>query len=123
MGSMTRLISWVVRPVDSSRVRWSERRRRSAAKRAEAAEARALRHEVAAAKGLTPAQAKRLAGTTKEELEADADEILADFAPAKKPSDKLPARPQPKKGAPVDDPRELTGKERAAAAFRQFSTR
>ncbi len=91
--------------------------------RAQEAEAKALRLEVAAAKGLTPSQAKRLIGGTREELEADADEILADFAPAKKPSDKLPARPQPKKGAPVDDPRELTGKERAAAAFRQFSTR
>lgn len=41
-----------------------------------------LRLEVAAAKGLTPAQAKRLVGTTKEELEADADEILEAF-PAK----------------------------------------
>lgn len=48
-------------------------------KRADAAEARALRLEVATAKGLTPGQAKRLVGTTQEELEADADEILADL--------------------------------------------
>lgn len=34
---------------------------------------------VALEKGLTPFQAKRLVGTNKEELEADADEILANF--------------------------------------------
>lgn len=51
-------------------------------KKAAAAEARALRLEIAAAKGLTPAQAKRLVGTTKEELEADADELLSTFMPA-----------------------------------------
>ena len=41
--------------------------------------ARALRLEVAFEKGLTPAQAKRLVGGSREELEADADEILRDF--------------------------------------------
>jgi hypothetical protein len=43
-------------------------------------DARALRAEVAAAKGLTPAQATRLDGATREELEADADELLSAFA-------------------------------------------
>lgn len=38
-----------------------------------------LRVEVAAARGLTPAQAKRLTGTTQEELEADADDLLEAF--------------------------------------------
>lgn len=52
--------------------------------KAAAAEARALRLEIAAEKGLTPAQAKRLVGTTKEELEADADELLSTFKPADK---------------------------------------
>ena len=51
----------------------------AAEKRAADAESKALRLEVAAAKGLTQAQAKRLVGTTKEELEADADELLASF--------------------------------------------
>ena len=46
--------------------------------------AKALRLEVAFEKGLTPAQAKRLVGASREELEADADEILRDF-PALKP--------------------------------------
>lgn len=44
-----------------------------------ASEARALRAEVALDKGLTVSQAKRLVGTTKEELEADADELLKDI--------------------------------------------
>ncbi len=43
------------------------------------ATAKAIRAEVAAEKGLTAAQAKRLAGATREELEADADEILEAF--------------------------------------------
>ncbi|MFI2213040.1 hypothetical protein [Streptomyces sp. NPDC020141] len=46
------------------------------------ARAEALRVTVAADKGLTPAQARRLQGSTKEDLEADADELLKDFAPA-----------------------------------------
>lgn len=47
--------------------------------RAIAAEARALRLEVGADRGLSPAQARRLVGNTREELEADADELLAAF--------------------------------------------
>lgn len=57
-----------------------------ATKRAEDAEAkakaetlRADRLEVSIEKGLTPAQAKRIVGDTKEELEADADELLKDW--------------------------------------------
>lgn len=44
-----------------------------------AAEARAARMEVALEKGLTATQAKRLVGTTREELEADAIQLLADL--------------------------------------------
>lgn len=61
----------------------------AAEKRAGEAEARALRLEVAAAKGLTPTQAKRLVGATQEELEADADELLLSFPAA------TPATPPP----------------------------
>jgi hypothetical protein len=39
-------------------------------------EANQLRLEVAAAKGLTPAMSRRLVGATREELEADADELV-----------------------------------------------
>lgn len=50
--------------------------------KAQEAEARALRLEIAHEKGLTPSQAKRLVGGTREELEADADELLEAFKPA-----------------------------------------
>lgn len=50
-------------------------------RKAQEAEQRALRAEVAAAKGLTAAQAKRLVGSSLEELEADADELLESFKP------------------------------------------
>lgn len=53
-----------------------------AEKAAAVAEARALRLEVASEKGLTPAQAKRLVGESREELEADAQELLDTFKPA-----------------------------------------
>lgn len=45
-------------------------------RQAKASEERALRAEVANAKGLTADQAKRLIGGTREELEADADDFL-----------------------------------------------
>lgn len=57
-------------------------RAEAAEKRAQELESRALRLEVASEKGLNAAQAKRLVGSTREELEADADELLATFKPA-----------------------------------------
>ncbi len=59
-------------------------RAKTAEDRATQAESRAMRLEVAFEKGLTPAQAKRLVGATREELEADADELLETFKPAEK---------------------------------------
>lgn len=56
----------------------------AAEKRAADAEASALRLEVAAEKGLTPAQAKRLVGSSREELEADAEDLLTNFKPPEK---------------------------------------
>jgi hypothetical protein len=44
-----------------------------------------LRREVADEKGLTPAQARRLVGSTREELEADADDVIATFPVKAKP--------------------------------------
>lgn len=43
----------------------------------------ATRNQVALEKGLTPNQAKRLVGSTPEELAADADELLADLGNTK----------------------------------------
>lgn len=59
-------------------------------RQAQESEARALRAEVANAKGLTPNQAKRLVGTTREELEADADELLKDIGAQKKQNNRVP---------------------------------
>lgn len=71
----------------------------AAEQRAQAAELKATRLEVAAEKGLTPAQAKRLVGTTRDELEADADEVLRDFPAATAiPGVKTP-RPDPSQGS------------------------
>jgi hypothetical protein len=44
-----------------------------------------LRREVADEKGLTPAQARRLVGSSREELEADADDVIATFPVKTKP--------------------------------------
>lgn len=71
-------------------------KRAAAEQRAAAAELRAAKVEVAHAKGLTPAQAKRLNGSTREELEADADEILRDFPTA--PANPAPPAPRPDPG-------------------------
>ena len=64
------------------------------------AQLKAARLEVAAAKGLTPAQAARLQGSTREELEADADQLKALFpaAPAATGTPGVPA-PDPSQGA------------------------
>jgi hypothetical protein len=69
-------------------------------RQAQESEARALRAEVANAKGLTPNQAKRLIGATKEELEADADELLKDISAQKKQNNVSPREgttPKPEK--------------------------
>jgi len=62
------------------------------------------RLEVALAKGLTPSQAKRLVGTTREELEADADELLKDIGDAARPRAPKPDPTQGRTpgGAPLD---------------------
>lgn len=70
------------------------------------AESRALRAEVANAKGLTPMQAKRLMGSTREELEADADELLKDLSAAAKGGNHVPREgktPPPASGDAMRD--------------------
>lgn len=80
--------------------------------RAEAAERSAaeagaslLRLQVATEKGLSVSQAKRLVGSSREELEADADELLAAFpapGPAK-PAGDIGQGPRETPTAPVPD--------------------
>lgn len=58
------------------------------------ANARALRAEVANDKGLTPSQARRLVGSSKEELEADATELLKDIGAQQKQGNHSPREGQ-----------------------------
>jgi hypothetical protein len=67
---------------DKSELERAAERIEAAEKRATDLEARALRLEVASEQGLTAAQAKRLVGQNREELEADAKELLETFKPA-----------------------------------------
>lgn len=66
----------------AERVKAAEDAAAAIAQKLEAAEQKALRMEVAAAKGLSEAQASRLVGSTREELEADADALIEAFKPA-----------------------------------------
>ena len=76
--------------------------------------------EVAHEKGLTPAQAKRLVGNTREELEADADEVLRDFpvTPATPPTKPGP-KPDPSQGPKGDPPARAKSLTEAIAAQRK----
>lgn len=95
----------------------SDRATTSEAKTTEA-ELRALRLEVAMDKGLTAVQAKRLVGKTKEELEADADELIASFKsddggdggkkkPTGLPKERLRGGGDPTEDVEETDPRKL----------------
>lgn len=84
--------------------------------RADSAELTALRLEVALDKGLTKTQAKRLLGTTREELEADAEELVASFkpgdeepkgGPARRPTERLRGGGSPGSEPDETDPRKL----------------
>lgn len=71
----------VVAERDDYRTRYEEATATAAKKDVEI-----LRYEVAADKGLTLRQARRLKGHTREEMEADVEELLADFpAPTRNP--------------------------------------
>ncbi len=88
-----------------------------------AAEARADRLEVAMAKGLTPAQAKRLQGATRDELEADADDLLETLKPAegtKPPPGGKPTERLTGGGDPTEDPVELDPRKLAAGVRRGY---
>ena len=77
------------------------------------AQANAARFEIALEKGLTKSQAKRLVGSTREELEADADELLADLgmdddrpSPSRRPQERLKPGASPD-AEPQKSPAEL----------------
>jgi hypothetical protein len=72
---------------DRSEVEKLTARVATAEKRAVEAEAKALKAEIAQEKGLTAGQAKRLHGETREDIEADADELLEAFGGTKSDKD------------------------------------
>jgi hypothetical protein len=83
---------------------------------AAAATAELLKFQVAADKKLTPAQAAWLKGSTKEELEASAAQLLADFAPADPGTPPPPPRAGGPRGGDVDGSSTVTsGAERYRA--------
>ncbi|KQP83749.1 hypothetical protein [Aeromicrobium sp. Leaf291] len=77
-------------------------------RKANDSEARAIRAEIANAKGLTATQAKRLVGTTREELEADADELLTDIGAQKQNGNRAPREGQTPHPSGDDEVREFT---------------
>lgn len=83
---------------DKSELQRAQDAAKAAEERAKAAELNLARANVALRKNLTEAQAKRLQGTSEEELEADADDLLALLKPAnddeREPDMGLPRRPQ-----------------------------
>ncbi|MEV4767791.1 hypothetical protein [Micromonospora humida] len=107
---------------DKSEAEKTAERLTAAEQRAEQAELRALRLEVAAEKGLTPAQAKRLVGASREELEADADDILATFPTSPAQPERKTPKPDPSQGARGGKP--MSGAEAGRAeAQKRFGTK
>ncbi|WP_064075907.1 capsid assembly scaffolding protein Gp46 family protein [Prescottella equi] len=99
-----------LRDGEKSELQREKERADAAEKRSKELEDDKLRRDVAADKGLPAKLAARLRGSTKEELEADADELLADYAP---PADsgrrQLPGKPRENLrggGSPDDEPEE-----------------
>lgn len=86
----------------------------------DAAELRATRLEIAIDKKLTVKQANRLTGTTRDELEADADDFLTDLGGAEKSDDKKnPPNRQPREslrggGDPTNDEGQEISADKAA---------
>lgn len=108
---------------DKSELEKLTEQRAEADKRAAAAELRAARLEVAADKGLTPAQAKYLTGASREELEAKADEILTDF-PARPAEPDRPRRPRADPSQGSRGPSPSSGRDAALAeAQKRFGTK
>lgn len=87
------------------------------------AEAEVLKLRVALRKGLSDTQAKRLVGTTEDELEADADELLESFKPSDDKDTGKPGGGKPKEalrggGDPTEEPEEMDPRKLAAAVPR-----
>lgn len=105
---------------DADKTELEKAQARAAAAEKSAADAvlNALRAQVALDKKLTPSQAKRLVGTTQEELEADADELLADLkniTPGSAPS----SDGQGKQGDVVGQTKQITSRDELKSMSRE----
>lgn len=90
----------------------------AAEKKALETEHAALRASVALELGLTASQAKRLVGSTKEELEADAAELLADIKNTK-PGTAPSSDGQGKQGEAVGDAKQITSRDQLKSMSRE----
>jgi len=107
---------------DKSEAQKLQERAEAAEQKLAAAERNAMVASVALKKGLTEAQAKRLIGTTVEELEADADELLATFTP-EPGQEPVPGRPRERLrpgAAPSAEPEETDPAKLAAMVPRRI---
>lgn len=90
----------------------------AAEKKTQETELAALRASVALEKGLTPSQAKRLVGGSREDLEADADELLVDLKNTK-PSVAASSEGQGKQGDPVGQTKQITSRDELKSMSRE----
>lgn len=95
---------------NKSELEKAQARAEAAEKKATETELAALRASVALDKGLTASQAKRLIGATREDLEADADELLADIKNTK-PGSAPSSEGQGKQGEPVGQTKQITSRD------------
>jgi hypothetical protein len=105
-----------IEAANKSELQKANERAEAAERKAAETESKALRATVAAAKGVP---ASSITGTTKEELEASADELIAWREKNSPPAKRKPPASSMKSGA-TGSGDNLTGKERAAAALRQM---
>jgi len=90
----------------------------TAEQRAQAAEQRALRLEIAADKGIPKRLIDRMRGSTQEELEADADELLELLGQKARPPGRVAENLRPAGGG--DEPPEETDPAKLAAAVPRY---
>ncbi|GAA0423806.1 hypothetical protein [Streptomyces luteireticuli] len=87
-----------IRDADKTETQRLTERAEAAERLAEQTQAALIRAQVAHARGLTEQQAARLVGTTRDELEADADAYVAEITPSA-PAGRPLMRPDPSQGA------------------------
>ena len=110
---------------DKSEIQRANEAKAVSDKAAADAQAKLMRLTVAMRKGLTEAQAKRLVGASEEELEADAEELLASFGQKNNAGDDgagKPTRPKERlrSGAVPDEEPDETDPHKLAASVPRF---